>query len=163
MSTKPARPQKGAAGSDKATVRSKKSVSAGSKSAARPATGGHARAEGRAPTFHSVAPVAARIEQLQQVLGEILQWQFPADHALSHWMRARPKLGSRDRAEITETVFNVLRNLRRYRNLAESGTGPSARRLAILGLDAMLSNEALDAVLEPAEKEWLQHIRRVDI
>lgn len=163
MSTKPARSRKAAAGSDKTAARSKKSVSPGSKSAARPAMGGQARAEGRAPTFHSVAPVAARIEQLQQVLGEILQWQFPADHALSHWMRARPKLGSRDRAEITETVFNVLRNLRRYRNLAESGAGPSARRLAILGLDAMLSNEALDAVLEPAEKEWLQHIRRVDI
>jgi tRNA and rRNA cytosine-C5-methylases len=108
-------------------------------------------------------PAALRVEQVQNVLGEILQWQFPADQALSHWVRARPKLGARDRAEIAEAVFNVLRHLRRYRSLAESGVGPSARRLAILGLDAVMAPEVLQAGLDEAEKQWLDHIHRVNI
>src|SRR3546814_5538629 len=57
-----------------------------------------------------------------------------SDLSLSHWFRAHPKLGMRDRGEVAEAVFDVLRHLRRYRQYAESGTGPAARRLAILGL-----------------------------
>src|SRR5690606_41598425 len=81
---------------------------------------------------------AVRIEQVRSVLGEILQWEYPADASLSHWFRAHPKLGMRDRGEVAEAVFDVLRHLRRYRQYAESGTGPAARRLAILGLAAVL-------------------------
>ncbi|NGR08825.1 RsmB/NOP family class I SAM-dependent RNA methyltransferase [bacterium SGD-2] len=108
-------------------------------------------------------PAVARIEQVRSVLGEVLQWQYPADQVLSRWMRARPKLGARDRAEVTEAVFNVLRHLRRYRNLAESGVGPAARRLAILGLNATLTPEALRPGLEDDEQAWLEHIRRIDL
>ena len=108
-------------------------------------------------------PAIARIEQVRSVLGEILQWQYPADQVLSRWMRAHPKMGLRDRAEVTEAVFNVLRHLRRYRNLAESGVGPAARRLAILGLNAIMPPEALKPGLEESEQAWLDHIRRVDI
>jgi len=108
-------------------------------------------------------PAIARIEQVRTVLGDILQWQHPADQALSHWMRAQRHLGVRDRAEVTEAVFNVLRHLRRYRNLAESGSGPAARRLAILGLDATLPDGILHAGLEEPEKAWLEHIRRIDL
>ena len=108
-------------------------------------------------------PAIARIEQVRSALGEILQWQHPADQALSRWMRGHTKMGARDRAEVTEAVFNVLRHLRRYRNLAESGTGPAARRLAILGLDATLGTEALQPSLEDQERVWLEHIRRIDL
>src|SRR5690606_39487927 len=66
---------------------------------------------------------AARIEQVRQVLGDILQWKFPADAVLSHWFRAHPNAGLRDRGEIAEAVFDVLRHLRRYRQFAESGSG----------------------------------------
>lgn len=108
-------------------------------------------------------PAIARIEQVRSALAEILQWQYPADQALSRWMRGHAKLGARDRAEVTEAVFNVLRHLRRYRNLAESGTGAASRRLAILGLDATLGTEALLPGLEEPEKVWLEHIRRIDL
>lgn len=108
-------------------------------------------------------PAIARIEQVRSVLGDVLQWQQPADQALSQWMRAHRQLGPRDRAEVTDAVFNVLRHLRRYRNLAESGSGPAARRLAILGLDATMKGDALQAGLEEHEKEWLARLRRVDI
>jgi len=108
-------------------------------------------------------PAIARIEQVRSVLGEILQWQHPADHVLSRWMRLHPKLGVRDRAEVTEAVFNVLRHLRRYRSLSESGRGPAARRLAVLGLDAIMPADVLATGLEENEREWLERIRRVDL
>lgn len=107
-------------------------------------------------------PAIARIEQVRAVLGEVLQWQHPADQALSRWMRAHPRMGARDRAEVTEAVFNVLRHLRLYRNFAESGTGPSARRLAILGLHATLPEGWLAPGLEEQEKSWLERIGRID-
>lgn len=108
-------------------------------------------------------PAAARIEQVRSVLGEVLQWQYPADQVMSRWLRAHPHLGTRDRAEVAEAVFNVLRHLRRYRSFAESGTGAAARRLAILGLDATLAPGMLDPGLEDAEREWLARIHLIDL
>jgi len=109
-------------------------------------------------------PLAAiRVEQVQRVLGEILQWTYPADAALSHWLRAHPNLGGRDRGEIAEAVYDVLRHLRRYRNLAESGVGPASRRLAILGLAGTLGETTLSEGLDPAEADWLRHVLRIDL
>ena len=45
---------------------------------------------------------AVRVEQVQRVLGEVLQWANPADVVLSHWLRANPQLGGRDRSELAE-------------------------------------------------------------
>lgn len=106
---------------------------------------------------------AARIEQVRSVLGEVLQWEYPADAVLSHWFRAHPKLGSRDRGEVADAVFDVLRNLRRYRQFAELGTGPAARRLAILGLSRVFSKEVLTQGLDEAEQGWLDHVLRIDV
>ncbi len=105
---------------------------------------------------------AARIEQVRSVLGEILQWSNPADVVLSRWMRAHPKLGGRDRGEVAEAVFDVLRHLRRYRQLAESGVGPAARRLAILGLSSVFTPELLKPGLSEVEQQWLAHVSRID-
>lgn len=106
---------------------------------------------------------AARIEQVRSVLGEVLQWEYPADAVLSHWFRAHPKLGSRDRGEVADAVFDVLRNLRCYRQFAESGVGPSARRLAILGLSTVFSKDVLNTGLDDVERDWLEHVRRIDV
>lgn len=102
---------------------------------------------------------AARIEQVRQVLGEVLQWQYPADAVLSHWFRAHSNAGQRDRGEIAEAVFDVLRHLRRYRQFAESGQGAATRRLAILGLASVWPRETLDTGLDEHEKRWLDHIQ----
>jgi 16S rRNA (cytosine967-C5)-methyltransferase len=108
-------------------------------------------------------PLAAmRIEQVQRVLGEVLQWEQPADAILSLWLRANPKLGGRDRGEISEAVYDVLRHLRRYRRLAETGVGPAARRLAVLGLAATIGRERLAEALQPDESEWLSHAAQID-
>jgi len=103
-----------------------------------------------------------RIDQVQRVLGEILQWTYPADAALSHWFRAHPTLGGRDRGEVAEAVYDVLRHLRRYRQLAESGSGPASRRLAILGLTATLGAAFLEDGLDPSEHDWLERVSRID-
>jgi len=99
---------------------------------------------------------------VQDVLGEILQWQFPADAVLSRWLRAHPKLGARDRAELADGVFDVLRHLRRYRQFSQSGTGPASRRLAILGLSAVFEPAKLDEALSADEKAWLERVRGID-
>lgn len=106
---------------------------------------------------------AVRIEQVRTVLGEILQWEHPADAVLSNWMRAHPKLGMRDRSELAEAVFDVLRHLRRYRQFAESGSGPAARRLAVLGLASVFEPAVLHAGLSQDERDWLQRIQKIDI
>jgi 16S rRNA (cytosine967-C5)-methyltransferase len=105
--------------------------------------------------------VALRVAQVQAVLGEVLQWEHPADSVLSHWFRRNGKLGSRDRGEVADAVFDVLRHLRRYRHYAQSGVGPSARRLAILGLKQVLSTEQLNTALSSEELDWLAHVARI--
>ena len=66
-----------------------------------------------------------RLIQVQKVLDEVLTWEFAADSVVSHWLRAHPELGARDRSEVVEAVFDVLRHLRKYRQLAEGGVGPA--------------------------------------
>ncbi|OZI61250.1 rRNA methyltransferase [Bordetella genomosp. 11] len=105
---------------------------------------------------------AIRLGQVQQVLGEMLQWAHPADGVLTHWLRAHPALGGRDRAQVAEAAYDVLRNLRRYRRFAETGVGAAARRLAIQGLAATQGREALRDALTPQENDWLDHILRID-
>lgn len=101
---------------------------------------------------------AARIEQVRQVLGEVLQWKYPADAVLSHWFRAHANAGMRDRGEIAEAVFDVLRHLRRYRQFAEIGAGSGTRRLAVLGLASVWPRETLDTGLDEHERAWLDHV-----
>ncbi|WP_414631118.1 RsmB/NOP family class I SAM-dependent RNA methyltransferase [Achromobacter insolitus] len=103
------------------------------------------------------------MDQVQRVLGEILQWTYPADAALSHWLRNHPNLGARDRSEVAEAVYDVLRHLRRYRQFGESGVGPASRRLAILGLAATLGANELSEGMDAAEAEWLQRVSQIDL
>ncbi|HEY9459485.1 MAG TPA: RsmB/NOP family class I SAM-dependent RNA methyltransferase, partial [Paralcaligenes sp.] len=106
---------------------------------------------------------AVRIEQVHSVLGEILQWEYPSDAVLSRWMRANPKLGARDRGELADAIFDVLRHLRRYRQYSESGSGPATRRLAILGLASVFSAEVLDTGLSESERDWLARVQSIDV
>jgi len=147
----PARP----AGSDATRARPGKSPGRGSSRPTRPASAGPASIPHR-------PRAAVRVEQVQNVLGEVLQWAHPADATLSRWLRAHPALGARDRAEVAQAVYDVLRHLRRYRQYAESGSGPAARRLAVLGLAATLGAPALAEGLAPEESEWLQRVERID-
>ena len=132
------------------------------RTAAPRASGGVSAAKkmyGDAPT----TIMGRRLIQVQKVLDEALTWQFAADSVVSHWLRAHPELGSRDRSEVAEAVFDVLRHLRKYRQLAEGGVGPSSRRLAIQGLaNTMGATRVLEEVSPPV-KDWLERILLVDV
>ncbi len=106
--------------------------------------------------------MTVRLEQIRQVLDEVLTWRFAADSVVSHWFRAHPKLGIRDRAEVAEVVYDVLRHLRRYRQLGESGVGNAVRRLAIQGAIATMGAEKVRPVLDVGELAWLDRIAQID-
>lgn len=108
-----------------------------------------------------VSLFARRINQVAEVLGQIMQWQYPADSVLSQWMRKQKNMGGRDRAETTNAVFDVLRHLRRYRYLAESGVGSGSRRLAILGL-LNTWDKNIRPALDEGEQAWLDHVLNLD-
>ncbi len=103
-----------------------------------------------------------RLDQIRQVLDEVLTWRFAADSIVSHWFRAHPKLGIRDRAEVAEVVYDVLRHLRRYRQLGESGVGNAVRRLAIQGAIATMGADKVRPVLDSGELAWLDRIAQID-
>ena len=103
-----------------------------------------------------------RLGQIRDVLSEVLKWKHPADAVLSAWFRANKALGGRDRNEVAEAVFDVLRHLRRYRQYAESGTGPALERLAILGLASVVGKETIAGQLSSEEKDWLLRMDTID-
>lgn len=111
--------------------------------------------------YSPASMIARRIDQVAEVLGQVLQWEHPADAVLSQWMRKQKNMGGRDRAEVTNAVFDVLRHLRRYRYLAESGVGSGSRRLAILGLINTWDKDVREA-LDAGEQSWIQHVVTLD-
>ncbi len=103
----------------------------------------------------------AVITHAEQVLREVLRFAGPADVSLSRYFREHPKLGPRERNAVAEGVYAVLRNKAVYASFSESGHGPAMRRLVLLGLMDAVGIEALGG-LSPEEKEWLEHIARID-
>jgi len=68
----------------------------------------------------------------REVLARPLRFEAPADGVLRAFFRAHPQLGRRDRGEIAEAVFDVLRHRRLYAHLAQGGAGPIEPRLLAL-------------------------------
>lgn len=140
-------------------IKSSKRSSAHGASRSQRGVSASGRRSGSQPGRRSSA--ATRIDQVHRLLDDVLSFDYPADVVLSGWMRANRQAGAQDRAQVADAMFNVLRHLRRYRHLAESGDGPAGRRLAILGLSSVLPPESLASVLSDTEKEWLIHLRHV--
>ena len=107
-------------------------------------------------------PMTIRLDQIRKVLDEVLTMRFAADSVVSHWFRAHPNLGIRDRSEVAEAVYDVLRHLRRYRQLAESGVGNAVRRLAIQGAISTMDPEKVKVVMDAGELAWLERIGQID-
>ena len=53
---------------------------------------------------------AARIEAAIEIIGGLEATAQPADRFLREWFRARHYAGSKDRAAVTERVYDVLRH-----------------------------------------------------
>ncbi|MCD8516736.1 MAG: RsmB/NOP family class I SAM-dependent RNA methyltransferase [Burkholderiaceae bacterium] len=103
-----------------------------------------------------------RIEQVSEVLKQVLTWQQPADVLLSKYFRANPAMGARDRAQVAEAVFDVLRHLRRYRHHAQTGSGSMEVKLAAGGLFATLDESSRQTALTPDQLAWASHSEQID-
>ncbi|WP_353152915.1 RsmB/NOP family class I SAM-dependent RNA methyltransferase [Herminiimonas fonticola] len=103
----------------------------------------------------------AIINNTEEVLREILRFTGPADGTLSRYFRDHPRLGSRERGVIAEAVYGLLRNKAVYTSFAESGNGPTMRRMTLLGLADAVGVEALGGLSEE-ETEWLNHVMQID-
>ncbi len=103
----------------------------------------------------------AIINNTEEVLREILRFTGPADGTLSRYFRDHPRLGSRERGVVAEAVYGLLRNKAVYTSFAESGNGPTMRRMTLLGLADAVGVDALAGLTEE-ETEWLNHVMQID-
>lgn len=103
----------------------------------------------------------ALLELSTELLQSVLKLDAPADTLVSMFFRKHRALGQRERHTLAETSYAVLRKKLLYQHLAQSGSGPLERRLAILGFQG---NDAfLRAALETHEQQWLQRVQAIDL
>ncbi|HEY1231409.1 MAG TPA: RsmB/NOP family class I SAM-dependent RNA methyltransferase [Ramlibacter sp.] len=102
----------------------------------------------------------ALLEACTDLLQQVLRLDHPADAVVSRYFREHRALGPRERATLAETVYTVLRRKLSFDHLAPSGSGPKARRLAILGFHG--PRDFLAAALTPQEKDWLAQCDAID-
>lgn len=102
----------------------------------------------------------ALLEACTDLLQQVLRLDHPADAVVSRYFREHRALGPRERATLAETVYTVLRRKLFFDHLAPSGSGPRARRLAILGFHG--PRDLLAAALTPQEKDWLAQCDAID-
>ena len=95
-----------------------------------------------------------------KLIGAVNKLDAPADATVSAFFRQHKNLGQRERACLAETVYALLRERIKFQHLAQSGTGPVPRRLAML---AWRGNDSfLRGALSAAEKMWLEQVQAID-
>ncbi|HEY2558887.1 MAG TPA: RsmB/NOP family class I SAM-dependent RNA methyltransferase [Caldimonas sp.] len=107
--------------------------------------------------------VTALLEAQTELVRRVLRFEHPADRVVTDFFREQRALGARDRRDLADGVFALLRKLALWRYLADlgAGLGPLERRLA---LASWCGNEGnLDAALGANERVWLQRCREADL
>jgi 16S rRNA (cytosine967-C5)-methyltransferase len=102
----------------------------------------------------------ALLDACADLLQQVLRFDHPADAVVSRYFREHRSLGPRERATLAETAYAVLRKKLLFDHLAPSGSGPKARRLAILGFHG--PRDFLMSALDEQEKRWLQQCDAID-
>jgi len=102
----------------------------------------------------------ALLEACTELVSAVLKFDAPADNVVSFFLRQRRELGPRERHTLAETAYAVLRRRLLYQHLAQTGSGPMDRRLAIVGW--MGDAAFLRAALEAHEQKWLAQVQAVD-
>ncbi|MEW6097882.1 MAG: RsmB/NOP family class I SAM-dependent RNA methyltransferase [Pseudomonadota bacterium] len=103
----------------------------------------------------------ALLDLATELLKQVLEFDAPADGVVSSFFRRHRTLGPRERHTLAETIYAVLRRRLLYQHLAQSGSGPLERRLAILGWQG--NDSFLRAALASHEQTWWEQARAVDI
>ncbi len=101
----------------------------------------------------------ALLELCAELVSAVNKLDAPADATVSAFFRQHKNLGQRERASLAETVYALLRERLKFQNLAQSGSGPMPRRLAILAWRG--SDSFLGAALSPVEKQWLAQVQAI--
>jgi 16S rRNA (cytosine967-C5)-methyltransferase len=101
------------------------------------------------------------LQHAQQLVKLVLRFEYPADSVVSRYFRENRQLGMRERAALAETVYVLIRQKPLLQHLAQSGSGPMERRLAVLAWQA--DARALLPMLSEQERAWLDRIHRIDM
>jgi 16S rRNA (cytosine967-C5)-methyltransferase len=100
------------------------------------------------------------LDACSTLLRDVLRFETAADGVVSAFFRRQKALGARERHTLAETIYAVLRRRLLFQHLAQSGSGPPERRLAILGWAG--DAEFLKAALSMDEQAWLARVQAVD-
>jgi len=95
----------------------------------------------------------ALLDACAELVRLTLQFNHPADAVVSRFFRDHRNLGPRERATLSETVFQVLRKKLLFEHMARSGSGAKERRLAILGFAG--PRDFVKCALTEQEKSWV--------
>lgn len=95
-----------------------------------------------------------------ELLRAVLKFDAPADGLVSSFFRKHKALGQRERHALAETAYAVLRQRLLFQHLAQSGSGPMERRLALLAWQG--SMDFLRQALSKQEQQWLDEIATID-
>lgn len=105
-------------------------------------------------------PVAL-VESATDLLTQVLKLEAPADVLVSAFFKKNRDLGIKDRAALAETIYAVLRQRLLWQHLAQTGSGPLARRLVLLAWRG--DERTLNAALAAHEKQWLTQVQATDV
>lgn len=103
--------------------------------------------------MHSKVLLGAATELMRLALA----FDHPFDSVVQRFFREQRALGPRERAVLADAVYAVLRRMRWFGRLADTGKGPRERRLALLAL--ALGQPELGRwapLLEGEEAAWLE-------
>ncbi|MFG6439619.1 RsmB/NOP family class I SAM-dependent RNA methyltransferase [Roseateles sp. LKC17W] len=103
----------------------------------------------------------ALLELCAELIAVVNKLDAPADSTVSAFFRQHKNLGQRERASLAETVYALLRERVKFQNLAQSGSGPMPRRLAMLAWRG--SDSFLRAALSPMEQQWLTQVQAISV
>jgi len=97
----------------------------------------------------------ALFSHAEAVLGQLLNFEHPADAVVSRYFREHRALGHADRAFVAETVFAVLRRGRSLEARCAGRLSDRKRLLVALAVVRGWSARELAPVLKAGEEEWL--------
>ena len=102
----------------------------------------------------------ALLDLTTDLLRAVLRLDAPSDGILSAFFRQHRGLGPRERHALAETTYSVLRQRLVLQHLAQSGSGPLERRLAMLAWQG--TDIFLRGALAPHEQAWLAEVSATD-
>ncbi len=101
----------------------------------------------------------ALLDAAAELVHLVLPFDHPADAVAARYFRER-RLGPRERATLSDTLYAILRRKLLFDHMVPSGAGPRERRLAILGFTG--PRDFLFAALSDTEKDWLHRCDAID-